>query len=185
MDEIVGILGDVLAEAAKRMLTAVGAVTVGQPQRLPIRSRQVRLSYCALGSRFGERCQRDTDEEAMTCERVRGERENGGRRRAAMSPAGTARATPPSTRCAASRSTCPRAADGRHGPVRLRQVDADAHPRRARQADLRQRHDRRHGDHDARRQRSDEAPPRAHRLRLPVLQPAADADAPRRTSSCR
>ena len=38
-----------------------------------------------------------------------------------------------------------------------------------------QRRDRRHGDHDARRQRPDEAPPRAHRLRLPVLQPAADA----------
>ena len=36
--------------------------------------------------------------------------------------------------------------------------------------------DRRHGDHDARRQRPDEAAPRAHRLRLPVLQPAADAD---------
>ena len=33
-----------------------------------------------------------------------------------------------------------------------------------------------HGDHDARRQRPDEAPPRAHRLRLPVLQPAADAE---------
>ena len=35
---------------------------------------------------------------------------------------------------------------------------------------------RRDGDHDARRQRPDEAPPRAHRLRLPVLQPAADAE---------
>ena len=33
--------------------------------------------------------------------------------------------------------------------------------------------------------RSDEAPPRAHRLRLPVLQPAADARRPRRTSCCR
>ena len=33
--------------------------------------------------------------------------------------------------------------------------------------------DRGNGDHDARRQRPDEAPARAHRLRLPVLQPAA------------
>ena len=41
-------------------------------------------------------------------------------------------------------------ADGRHGPVGLGQVDADAHPRRARQADLGQRRDRRHRDHDAR-----------------------------------
>ena len=45
-----------------------------------------------------------------------------------------------------------------------------------RQADLGHGHDRRHGDHDARRQRPHEAPARAHRLRLPVLQPAADAD---------
>ena len=45
--------------------------------------------------------------------------------------------------------------------------------------------DRRHGDHDAQGLRPDEAPARAHRLRLPVLQPAADADAPRRTSGCR
>ena len=36
----------------------------------------------------------------------------------------------------------------RHGAVGLGQVDADAHPRRARQADLRDRDDRRHGDHD-------------------------------------
>ena len=37
-------------------------------------------------------------------------------------------------------------------------------------------HDRRHGDQRARRRRPDTAAPRAHRLRLPVLQPAADAE---------
>ena len=65
--------------------------------------------------------------------------------------------------------------DGGDGPVGVGQVDADAHPRGARQADVRLGRHRRHRDHDARRQRSDEAAPRAHRLRLPVLQPAADA----------
>ena len=44
----------------------------------------------------------------------------------------------PSTRCAASiLDSRARQADGRDGPVGLGQVDADAHPRRARQADLR------------------------------------------------
>ena len=38
------------------------------------------------------------------------------------------------------------------------------------------RHDRRHRDHRPRRQRPHEAAARAHRLRLPVLQPPADAD---------
>ncbi len=61
------------------------------------------------------------------------------------------------------------------GPSGLGQVDAHAHPRRARPADRRQRRDRRHRDHDARRHRADEAAPPAHRLHLPVLQPAADA----------
>ena len=41
------------------------------------------------------------------------------------------------------------------------------------------------GHQQAERQRPDEAPPGAHRVRLPVLQPAPDADAPRRTSRCR
>ena len=36
--------------------------------------------------------------------------------------------------------------------------------------------DRRNADRDPERQRADEAPPRAHRLRVPVLQPAPDAD---------
>ena len=36
--------------------------------------------------------------------------------------------------------------------------------------------DRRNGDHDPQGLRPDEAPPPPHRLRLPVLQPAADAD---------
>ena len=64
----------------------------------------------------------------------------------------------------------------RHGPLGLGQVDADAHPRRPRQAELRQRPDRRRRADDAAGQRPDEAAPPAHRLRLPVLQPAADAD---------
>ena len=66
-------------------------------------------------------------------------------------------------------------ADDRDGAVRLGQVDADAHPRRARPPDRRQRRDRRHRDHHAGRHGSDEAPARAHRLHLPVLQSAADA----------
>ena len=45
--------------------------------------------------------------------------------------------------------------------------------------------DRRHRHHRARRHRPDEAPAPPHRVHLPVLQPAADADAPRRTCSCR
>ena len=67
-------------------------------------------------------------------------------------------------------------ADRRDGAVRLRQVDADAHPRRARQADHRHGRDLGHRDHDAQGLRPDQAAPPAHRLRLPVLQPAADAD---------
>jgi putative ABC transport system ATP-binding protein len=38
---------------------------------------------------------------------------------------------------------------------------------------------------DAQRHRDHEAAPQAHRVHLPVLQPAPDADRPRRTSSCR
>ena len=48
--------------------------------------------------------------------------------------------------------------------------------RGAGQADLGNRRDRRPGDHVARRHRPDEAAPVAHRLRLPVLQPPADAE---------
>ena len=69
-----------------------------------------------------------------------------------------------------------RRADRRHGPVGLRQVDAHAHPRRPRQAHRRRRLHRRHGDRRAQRHAADEAAARAHRLHLPVLQPAADAD---------
>ena len=69
-----------------------------------------------------------------------------------------------------------RAADRRHGPVGLRQVDAHAHPRRPRPAHLRRRLHRRHRDRRAERHAADEAAPQAHRLHLPVLQPAADAD---------
>src|SRR5581483_7440982 len=62
-----------------------------------------------------------------------------------------------------------------HGAVRLRQVDAHAHPRGARQADDRHGRDRRHGDHDAVGREAHAPPPRPHRLRLPVLQPPPDA----------
>ena len=94
------------------------------------------------------------------------------------SPAATARATPPSTRCAASRSTIARGrltAD--HGPVGLGQVDADAHPRRPRPPDRRARS--RSTAPTSRRSTTTQLTKlrrRAHRLRLPVLQPAADAD---------
>ena len=64
----------------------------------------------------------------------------------------------------------------RHGPVGLGQVDADAPARRPRPAHRGHRRDRRPRHHDDVRHRADEAAPRAHRLRLPVLQPAADAD---------
>ena len=76
-------------------------------------------------------------------------------------------------------------AHGRHGPVRLGQVHADAHPRRPRHADRGQRRDRRRRDHRLDDKRAHAAAPRQDRLRLPVLQPAADARRPRRTSSCR
>ena len=67
-------------------------------------------------------------------------------------------------------------ADGGHGPVGLRQVDADAHPGGARPPDRRLRHDRRHPARTAERQGHHEDPAEAHRLHLPVLQPAPDAD---------
>ena len=69
-----------------------------------------------------------------------------------------------------------RAVRGRHGPVGLGQVDAHAPPRRARPAHRGHGQDRRHRDHGLRRQEADAPAPRQHRLRLPVLQPAADAD---------
>ena len=63
---------------------------------------------------------------------------------------------------------------GDHGPLGLGQVDSDAHPRRARQADLGHASSSTASrDHRARRQGADPAPPRQARLRLPVLQPAA------------
>src|SRR5215211_5203101 len=66
-------------------------------------------------------------------------------------------------------------ADRRDGAVRLRQVDADAHPRRPRPARQRHRDDRRDRHHGARRRRADQAAPQPHRVHLPVLQPAPDA----------
>src|SRR5581483_11743380 len=69
-----------------------------------------------------------------------------------------------------------RRARGSHGPVRLRQVHAHAPDGGARQADGRQRHDRRRGRRLAVGPPGDTAPAQAHRLRLPVLQPASDAD---------
>ena len=80
-----------------------------------------------------------------------------------------------STRCAASRVDFPRGALHRdHGPVGLRQVDADARPRRARPADAR--HGRRSTASSSAAlddKRADRAAPREGRLRLPVVQPAA------------
>src|SRR5215213_5950900 len=67
-------------------------------------------------------------------------------------------------------------ARGGHGTVRVGQVDADAHPRGPRRPERRHRRDRRTGRDQDVRQRADEAPARPHRLRLPVLQPAPDAD---------
>ena len=69
-----------------------------------------------------------------------------------------------------------RAVRRRHGPVRLGQVDAHAPARRARQADLGHGADRRPRDHDHGRRRAHAPAPRPHRLRVPVLQPAADAE---------
>ena len=69
-----------------------------------------------------------------------------------------------------------RRAHGRDGPVRLREVDAHAHPGRARPPDRGRRPDRRHRDRRAERHPAHQAAARAHRLHLPVLQPAADAD---------
>ena len=96
----------------------------------------------------------------------------------ATSPAATARATPPSTRCAASRSTSQQGkltavmGPSGSGKSTLMHILAGARP-----ADLR----RRSGSPapklgELERHRDHEAPARAHRLRLPVLQPAADAD---------
>ena len=68
------------------------------------------------------------------------------------------------------------AAHGGHGTVGLRQVDAHAHPRRSRPADLRQRVDRRHRHHRDGRPAAHAPAPQPHRLHLPVLQPLADAD---------
>ena len=58
-----------------------------------------------------------------------------------------------------------------HGPLRLRQVHDDAHPRRPRRPHLRARLRRRHRHHHPERHRAHQAAPRPHRLRVPVLQP--------------
>ena len=102
------------------------------------------------------------------------------------SPAATATASPPSTPCAASRSRSP---------------PASSRPSWARRARASRRSCTCSPGSTARppapctiggeditddvRQAAHQAAPPAHRLRLPAVQPAADADAPRRTSSCR
>ena len=63
-----------------------------------------------------------------------------------------------------------------HGPVRVRQVDAHALPRRPRRRHQRRRLRRRHRHHHAGRQAAHPAAPRRGRLRLPGVQPAPDAD---------
>ena len=65
---------------------------------------------------------------------------------------------------------------GDHGPVGLRQVDADAPAGRARQADVGLGRDRRAGARRPRRQGPHAAAARPPRLRLPGLQPRAGAD---------
>ena len=65
----------------------------------------------------------------------------------------TASQRPQCKRCAASRWRAERAAAGGDGPVGVGQVDADAHARGPRHADQRHRHDRRHGDDPAERQK--------------------------------
>ena len=71
------------------------------------------------------------------------------------------------------------------GAERLRQVDADALPGRARHRRLRLGDDRRPGPDRAQGQGAHPAAARRDRLRVPVLQPGADADRARRTSCCR
>src|SRR6266480_2796982 len=58
----------------------------------------------------------------------------------------------------------------------VREVDPHAHPGRPRQADRRRGEHRGDEDLEAERHRADRASPSAHRLRLPVLQPAPDAE---------
>ena len=70
----------------------------------------------------------------------------------------------------------PGQADRGDGAVGVGQVDPDAHHGRAGQADHGHGRDLGHRDHDAEGLRPDQAAPAPHRLRLPVLQPAADAD---------
>ena len=70
----------------------------------------------------------------------------------------------------------PRPVRRRDGPVGLRQVDADAHPRRPRYAYVGQGVGGRRGDHRHGRRRADAPASSQHRLHLPVLQPAPDAD---------
>src|SRR4051794_1441792 len=100
-----------------------------------------------------------------------------GRRRAGDGPRaslrrGRDRRGRPARRLARNRE---RTAHRGDGPVGIGQVDAHAHPGRPRPPDGRPRNDRRQGHHRRRRHRAHEAPPRAHRLHLPVLQPPADA----------
>ena len=69
-----------------------------------------------------------------------------------------------------------RAVRRRHGTVRIGQVDTHAPARRPRRSHSRHGRDRRARHHGHGRCRADATAPRPHRLRLPVLQPAADAD---------
>ena len=64
---------------------------------------------------------------------------------------------------------------GDHGPVRIRQVDAAALPRRPRRTDIGRDLRRRHLSGRARRQAAHRAPPHQDRLRLPGVQPDPDA----------
>ncbi len=72
-----------------------------------------------------------------------------------------------------------------HGPVRFRQVDAAALPRRSRLVDERSRVPRRHRPEHALRQGGHARSPRPRRVRLPDVQPHPDAHRDSRTSRCR
>src|SRR5204862_224260 len=72
--------------------------------------------------------------------------------------------------------SCGWEADSGHGSIRLGQVDAHASARGARPADVGLHHARRHAARPAERRRDHAAPPQAHWFRVPVLQPAADAE---------
>ena len=87
------------------------------------------------------------------------------------------RQTTPSPRCASSRLSLARGlVHRRDGAFRLREEHLPAPRCRPRPADVRHGLARRHRPREPGRRRAQPAPPRAHRLRLPVVQPRPVAD---------